>query len=134
VGEHGRRAVAVRSHERMLGGCCRQAPRGHARPDWANTSRSHESWFLGDGVHLTYDGALGMARLLHASLVDALVSPLVVPKPHLPIAHPGQRYTAQLIASGGVVPYRWRVTSGKLAAGFPAPARRRITGDFLTGE
>ena len=34
--------------------------------DWANTSRSHESWFLGDGVHLTYDGALGMARLLHA--------------------------------------------------------------------
>ncbi len=86
--------------------------------DWANTSRSHESWFQGDGVHLTHDGALGMARLLHAMLVDALISPLVVPYPRLPIAHPGKRYTAQLTAQGGVAPYRWRVTSGKLAAGF----------------
>ena len=96
--------------------------------DWANTSRSHESWFLGDGVHLTYDGAVGMARLLHASLVDALVSPLVVPKPRLPIAHPGKRYTAQLTARGGVAPYRWRVTSGKLAAGFHLLPGGEITG------
>lgn len=85
--------------------------------DWASISRNHEPWFVGDGVHLTYDGALGMARLLHSSLVDALVSPLVVPKPRLPIAHPGKPYTAQLAARGGIAPYRWRVISGKLAAG-----------------
>jgi len=96
--------------------------------DWANASRSHESWFLGDGVHLTYDGALEMARLLHSSLVDALVSPLVVPKPRLPIAHPGQRYRARLTARGGVAPYRWRVTSGKLAAGFHLLPGGEITG------
>jgi hypothetical protein len=96
--------------------------------DWANTSRSHESWFLGDSVHLTYEGALEMARLLHAALVDALVSPLVVPQPHLPIAHPGKRYAARLTARGGVAPYHWRVTSGKLAAGFHLLPRGEITG------
>jgi hypothetical protein len=96
--------------------------------DWANTSRGHESWFLGDGVHLTHDGALGMARLLHTSLVDALVAPLVVPKPRLPIAHSGKRYTAQLTARGGLAPYRWRVTSGQLADGLHLLPGGEITG------
>ena len=96
--------------------------------DWANTSRSHESWFQGDGVHLTYEGARGMALLLHATLVDALVSPLVVPNQRLPIAHPGMRYTAQLTARGGVAPYRWRVISGELAAGFHLLPGGEITG------
>ena len=96
--------------------------------DWANTSRDHEPWFIGDSVHLTYDGALGMARLLHSALVDALVSPLVVPRPRLPVAHPGKRYTAQLAARGGVSPYRWRVTSGKLATGLRLLPDGEITG------
>ncbi len=46
--------------------------------DWAAASRGHDSWFQGDSVHLTYDGALGMAQLLHAALMEALVPPLVV--------------------------------------------------------
>ena len=120
-----------RSQYVPMNGILRAVTRRHPEVtliDWANTSRSHEPWFLGDGVHLTYDGALGMARLVHASLVDALVSPLVVPQPRLPVAHPGARYTAQLTARGGVAPYRWRVSSGELAAGFHLLPGGEITG------
>ena len=96
--------------------------------DWAAASRGHDSWFQGDSVHLTYDGALGMAQLLHAALMEALVPPLVVSPTKLPVAHVGKPYSAQLRARGGILPYRWRLTSGPLPSGLHLLASGRVTG------
>ena len=96
--------------------------------DWAAASRGHDSWFQGDSVHLTYDGALGMAQLLHDALMEALVPPLVVSPTKLPVAHVGKPYSAQLRARGGILPYRWRLTSGALPTGLHLLASGRLTG------
>ena len=96
--------------------------------DWAAASRGHDSWFQGDSVHLTYDGALGMAHLLHDALMDALVPPLVVTPTKLPVAHVGKPYSAQLRARGGILPYRWRLTSGPLPTGLHLLSSGRVTG------
>jgi len=96
--------------------------------DWAAASRGHDSWFQGDSVHLTYDGALGMAHLLHDALMDALVPPLVVVSTRLPVAHVGKPYSVQLKARGGILPYRWRLTSGPLPTGLHLLSSGRVTG------
>ena len=67
--------------------------------DWNTYSRDQPSWFQDDGIHLFYDGAIGMATLLHASLLDALAEPLVVASAHLPVAHVGRAYSARLLAA-----------------------------------
>jgi hypothetical protein len=36
--------------------------------DWVAYSRGHSSWFQPDGLHLTFAGAAGFARLLHKAL------------------------------------------------------------------
>jgi hypothetical protein len=95
--------------------------------DWGAASRGHDSWFQ-DGVHLNYDGALAMAHLLHDALMSALVPPLVATPTRLPVAHVGKPYSAQLIARGGIAPYRWRLTSGPLTNGLHLLARGRIIG------
>lgn len=43
--------------------------------DWVKYSSGHSSWFQPDGLHLTYDGADGMAELLKKPLKD-------LPSPH----------------------------------------------------
>ena len=97
--------------------------------DWSTASRGHDPWFEGDGVHLSYPGALAMARLLHAALFDALVPPLVATPTRLPLAHAGKPYTAQLEAHGGIAPYRWRLTSGPLTSnGLHLLPSGRVTG------
>jgi hypothetical protein len=96
--------------------------------DWAAASRGHDSWFQGDSVHLTYDGALGMAHLLHDALMKALVPPLVVVPTQLPVAHVGKPYSVQLKARGGILPYRWSLTSGPLPTGLHLLASGRVTG------
>jgi hypothetical protein len=37
--------------------------------DWNRYSRSHPTWFAGDGLHLSPAGAAAMARLLHKTLL-----------------------------------------------------------------
>jgi hypothetical protein len=39
--------------------------------EWDRVARSHPEWFNDDGLHLDYDGALGLARLIHQALLDA---------------------------------------------------------------
>ena len=96
--------------------------------DWGAASRGHDAWFQGDGVHLTYDGALAMAHLMHDALIRDLVPLLVATASRLPVAHVGKPYSAQLIARGGVAPYRWRLTSGALKDGLHLLAGGRIVG------
>lgn len=75
--------------------------------DWASFSRLRYSWFQGDGVHLTYDGAMAMATLFHAALESSRAPPLVLTSRKLPSGTVGKRYTARLRAVGGTAPYRW---------------------------
>jgi hypothetical protein len=96
--------------------------------DWNAYSRDQPSWFQDDGIHLFYDGAIGMATLLHASLLDALAEPLVVTSTHLPVAHVGRAYSARLLAGGGTAPYKWRLISGPLPSGLRLLADGHITG------
>ena len=96
--------------------------------DWNAYSRDQPAWFQDDGIHLFYDGAIGMATLLHASLLDALAEPLVVTSAHLPVAHVGRAYSARLLAGGGTAPYKWRLISGPLPSGLRLLADGHITG------
>jgi hypothetical protein len=96
--------------------------------DWAAASRGHDSWFQGDSVHLTDDGALGVAHLLHDALMDALVPPLVVVSTRLAVGHVGKPYSVQLKARGGIVPYRWRLIFGPLPTGLHLLSSGRVTG------
>jgi hypothetical protein len=96
--------------------------------DWNAYSHDHSSWLQDDGVHLSYEGAVGMATFLHAALVEALAAPLVVAPTRLPLAHVGELYSARLLAKGGTAPYRWRLTSGPLPSGLHLLADGHITG------
>ena len=96
--------------------------------DWDSYSQDHSSWFQSDGVHLNYDGAVGMARLFHAALAAALLPPLVAVPTRLPVAHIGQPYSAQLVARGGTPPWKWRLTSGPLPRGLRLLGDGRLTG------
>ena len=77
--------------------------------DWNLYSRSHPDWFQSDGVHLTADGAEGMATLIHKSLESAgIAAPDVrVRTSRLPAAKRGVAYSARLVGTAGIAPYRW---------------------------
>lgn len=95
--------------------------------DWNAYSRDHDEWFQGDGVHLFYAGAVGMATLFHASL-EALLPPLLAVGTLLPAARVGRPFATQLIATGGTTPYHWRLTSSPLPRGLHLLADGRLTG------
>jgi Putative Ig domain len=97
--------------------------------DWESTSHDHYSWFQGDGIHLVYDGAVGMAIFLNASIKEALAPPLSISTTELPLAHLDRPYAARLVATGGNGPYSWRVTSGPLPRGLHLLVDGRITGE-----
>jgi hypothetical protein len=82
--------------------------------DWNGYARDHWSWFQGDSVHLTYDGALAIATLLHGAT--------------LPVAQVGRLYAAQLRAEGGIGSYEWRVLRQKLPSGLRLLADGRLYG------
>lgn len=84
--------------------------------DWNGYSAGHYSWFQSDGEHLLYDGATALATELHEALEKAPAPPLLV-HDSLPAAVVGHLYGARLAATGGVAPYRWRITSGPLPRG-----------------
>jgi hypothetical protein len=107
--------------------------------DWEGYSHDHYSWFQGDGIHLVYDGAVGMATLFNSAIKQALAPapqrPLAPPlaavtiaATPLPVAHVGLPYSARLAAEGGDAPYSWRLTSGPLPRGMHLLANGRITG------
>ena len=101
--------------------------------DWQMYSRSHPDWFQGDGLHLGYGGAVGMATLIHKKLVDAgvvqaPVARLVIATTRLPAALVGQPYTARLRARGGTSPVRWTRLTGSLPAGLRLLVDGRVTG------
>ena len=43
--------------------------------DWEGYSHDHYAWFQGDGIHLVYDGAIGMATLFNSAIKQALAPP-----------------------------------------------------------
>lgn len=81
--------------------------------DWRTYSNNKWSWFQGDGVHLTYEGAIAMATFLHGSVMEALSS-LALTTDSLPPAVVGQPVDVQLGASGGIPPYRFSETGVRL--------------------
>ena len=101
--------------------------------DWNQYSRSHPDWVQADGLHLTRDGAVALARLLHDTLVDLEIAAparpaLVVTSARLPVAHAGHRYAAWLRVTGGTAPYRWRMLSAALPRGLQLLPSGRISG------
>ena len=108
--------------------------------DWAGASRAHDDWFQNDGIHLTYAGAIGMARLLRDGIDRALAPPteagalddggfaITKPATTLPEARVGRWYDTSLLVRGGTAPYRWKVPSGPLPKGLHLAPSGRIFG------
>jgi hypothetical protein len=109
--------------------------------DWNLYSRSHPSWFQGDGLHLLPSGADAMSTLIHRTL---LADGVALPPPRvtttaLPRAKSGRPYRARLRAVAGLAPYRWmlleRVPAGihleasGVVRGTPRARRGRYTFD-----
>jgi hypothetical protein len=95
--------------------------------DWATVSRDRYSWFQGDGIHLTYDGAVAMATLLHRAIFASFAPPLQIVSTRLQTAVVGHPYANQLAASGGTAPYTWRLV-GSPPKGLHVLARGAIRG------
>jgi hypothetical protein len=100
--------------------------------DWNSYAGDHWSWFQGDSIHLTYDGAVAMATLFHKAL-DEVVNPVVIHAAPLPLARVGHRYAAHLTASGGVRPYSWRIVRGSLPKGLHLRPNGSIDGEARRG-
>jgi hypothetical protein len=82
--------------------------------DWNTYSQPHPDWFQSDGIHVDFDGAVGMATLIHTSLQRLVLqppkkarAPLHVLTKRLPAARRGKLYGAPLAAAGGRRPYYW---------------------------
>jgi hypothetical protein len=84
--------------------------------DWNDYASNHWSWFQGDAIHLTQEGAMAMAGLFRRA-IDGIVDPVVIDAATLPVAHVGREYAARFTARGGVGPYRWSITRGSLPKG-----------------
>ena len=63
----------------------RRAPPTADDPRLGEHSHDHYSWFQGDGIHLVYDGAVGMATFLNASIKEALAPALSIATTELPV-------------------------------------------------
>jgi hypothetical protein len=85
--------------------------------DWNDYASNHWSWFQGDAIHLTHEGAMEMASFFRRA-IDRFVAPVVIEPAPLPVAHVGRKYAARFTASGGVGgPYQWRIERGSLPKG-----------------
>lgn len=94
--------------------------------DWNALSAGHNDWFQSDGVHLTYQGGIGLAHVIHGSLT-ALLEPLRV-LPRGLVLRPGRIVHTALRAVGGTGPYRWRVASGRPPRGVHLLQSGRVLG------
>lgn len=80
--------------------------------DWNACSAGHASWFGPDGLHLTGEGAQGLARCMHDSVLRVLNAPPPPPAIEVELDFPRGLTTgfhATLSASGGKAPYRYVV-------------------------
>lgn len=84
--------------------------------DWNGYARDNWSWFQGDAIHLTHEGAMQMAKLFRTA-IDKTIDPVVIVNDSLPDARVGRPYAANLVARGGEPPYAWRVVGGALPKG-----------------
>jgi hypothetical protein len=96
--------------------------------DWNSYSQGHNDWFQTDLIHLTVDGGVGLATLVHAAVWKALAPPLVALVRPLPPAQVGQPYSAQVRVTGGRPPYMWRAVSGPMPLGLHLRPDGRIDG------
>lgn len=94
--------------------------------DWNAASAGHNDWFQSDGVHLTYQGGIGLAHVVHGSLT-ALLEPLRVVEKDV-VLRPGRDVDTALRAVGGAAPYRWRVVSGRPPRGVHLLESGRVLG------
>ncbi len=98
--------------------------------DWNRSSSNEWHWFQGDGIHLTPDGGIGLATLIHENVWRAIAPALVVSPAPFPQARVGQPYAARAKASGGRAPYRWQ-SVGALPRGLHLRPDGRIDGTPL---
>jgi len=106
--------------------------------DWNGATKGHDDWLQPDGIHLTAEGARGMATMVNDALVQigaaakppppALSIPLAIASRALPLGHHGREYTIALRAKGGKAPYRWVKTGGLLPKGVTLSSRGRLAG------
>ena len=106
--------------------------------DWNAVSRSHADWLQPDGIHLTPEGARGMASMVNDALVDLGVAPkaptptlrppLRIASHALPVGRRGKPYTGVLRATGGAAPYRWTRLGGSLVPGLRLTPTGRLQG------
>lgn len=106
--------------------------------DWNTVSRSHADWLQPDRIHLTPEGARGMASMVNDALVELgvapkaptpkLRAPLRIASQALPVGHRGKRYASVLRATGGAAPYRWTRLGGALAPGLRLTPTGRLEG------
>ena len=106
--------------------------------DWNAVSRSHADWLQPDGIHLTPEGARGMASMVNEGLVELgvapkaqapkLRAPLRIAPQALPVGRRGKPYAGVLRATGGAAPYRWTRLGGSLAPGLRLTPTGRLEG------
>lgn len=106
--------------------------------DWNDVSRSHADWLQPDGIHLTPEGARGMASMVNGALVELgvapkapapkLRTPLRIASRALPVGRRGKPYAGVLRAIGGAAPYRWTRLGGSLAPGLRLTPTGRLEG------
>jgi plastocyanin len=81
--------------------------------------------FHGLGTYNYYCQIHGYA-IMHGTVT--VVAPLKVTTAQLPAAKVGASYSASLTASGGVPPYRWKITQGSLPKGLTLSHSGSISG------
>ena len=106
--------------------------------DWDGLARNQPDWLQPDGIHLTPEGAEGMATMIETALIQLGVAPkapapvarrlLAIASRTLPAAREGRRYAVTLKAVGGNAPYRWARTAGSLSPGLRLTATGKLAG------
>jgi Putative Ig domain len=106
--------------------------------DWNGLANTHQEWLQPDGIHLTPEGARGMATMVNDTLVGLGIAPqpavnasslrLAIASRALPAARRDRAYVVRLRAIGGRPPYRWAKSGGTLPAGLRLSSDGRLAG------
>jgi plastocyanin len=88
-------------------------------------SQTFSVTFHGLGTYNYYCQIHGYT-IMHGTVT--VIAPLKITTSQLPAATVGTAYSTSLMASGGVTPYRWKVTSGSLPAGLTLSHSGSISG------
>jgi hypothetical protein len=94
--------------------------------DWNGLANIHQDWLQPDGIHLTPEGARGMAAMVNDTLAGLGIAPkpavnashrLAIASRALPTGRRDRAYAVRLRAIGGRPPYQWAKRGGTLPAG-----------------